>query len=85
MVEFFDWLSDASPWLWLALGIMLVAVEILAPSFILVWPGLAAMCMAVLVWLAPRAFGAGPHRHFRHTFDCAALCWPRPHGADQAG
>lgn len=53
MADFFVWLSDASPWLWLALGILLVAVEILAPSFILIWPGLAAMCMAVLVWLAP--------------------------------
>jgi len=53
MAEFFVWLTDASPWLWLALGILLVAVEILAPSFIVIWPGLAAMGMAVLVWLAP--------------------------------
>lgn len=53
MAEFFTWVSEASPWLWLALGIMLVAVEILAPSFIMIWPGLAAVGMALLAWLAP--------------------------------
>ncbi|NOR63096.1 MAG: hypothetical protein GQ535_11470 [Rhodobacteraceae bacterium] len=53
MAEFFIWVSEASPWLWLALGIMLIAVEILAPSFIMIWPGLAAVGMAVLAWLAP--------------------------------
>lgn len=57
MAEFFNWVSDASPWLWLALGILLVAVEILAPSFIMIWPGLAAICMAVLTWLAPGVSG----------------------------
>jgi len=51
MAAFFDWVATASPWLWLALGILLVAVEILAPSFVVIWPGLAAMLMALLVWL----------------------------------
>ena len=53
MGDLFIWISQASPWLWLALGIILIALEILAPSFILIWPGLAAMLMAGLTWLVP--------------------------------
>jgi len=53
MAEFFDWVAEASPWLWLALGILLIAVEILAPSFVIIWPGLAAIAMALLTWVAP--------------------------------
>lgn len=53
MAEFFTWVSEASPWLWLALGISLMAIEILVPSFVMVWPGLAALIMALLAWLSP--------------------------------
>ncbi len=56
-MAFFEWVATASPWLWLALGILLVALEILAPSFVFIWPGLAAMAMAALVWLAPGLSG----------------------------
>lgn len=57
MGAFFEWVATASPWLWLALGITLVALEILAPSFVVIWPGLAAMLMALLVWLLPGLSG----------------------------
>ena len=57
MTEFFTWVSQASPWLWLALGITLMALEILVPSFVLVWPGLAAALMALLAWLSPGLSG----------------------------
>ncbi len=56
-MAFFEWVATASPWLWLALGILLVAVEILAPSFVVIWPGLAAMGMALLTWLSPGLSG----------------------------
>lgn len=56
-MAFFEWVATASPGLWLALGILLVAVEILAPSFVVIWSGLAAMLMALLVWLAPGLSG----------------------------
>ncbi len=58
MVDFLAWVGAASPWLWLALGIVLIALEILAPSFVLIWPGLAAMAMALLTWLLPGLSGA---------------------------
>lgn len=54
---FFEWVATASPWLWLALGILLIAVEILAPSFVVIWPGLAAMLMAALIWFLPGLSG----------------------------
>ncbi len=56
-MAFFIWVASASPWLWLALGIALLALEILAPSFVLAWPGLAAIAMAGLVWLMPGLSG----------------------------
>ncbi len=57
MAVFFEWVASASPWLWLALGILLVALEILAPNFVVIWPGLAAVLMAALVWLMPGLSG----------------------------
>lgn len=57
MADFFVWVGEASPWLWLALGIALVAIEILAPSFVMIWPGAAAMVMALLTWLVPGLSG----------------------------
>lgn len=56
-MDFFMWVAEASPWLWLALGISLIALEVLVPSFVLMWPGLAALAMAVLVWLVPDLSG----------------------------
>lgn len=53
MAAFFESVGSASPWLWLALGILLVALEILVPNFVIIWPGLAAIGMALLTWLAP--------------------------------
>jgi membrane protein implicated in regulation of membrane protease activity len=56
-MAFFIWVAGASPWLWLALGIVLLALEILVPNFVLAWPGLAAIAMALLVWLMPGLSG----------------------------
>ena len=49
-----DWVSDLDPhWLWLALGLFLVAAEILAPGFFLIWLAGAALLTGLLVWLVP--------------------------------
>lgn len=56
-MDFFTWVGDLSPWIWLALGIVLITLEILAPSFIVIWPGLAAIVMALLTWLVPDLSG----------------------------
>jgi len=56
-MAFFTWVAEASPWLWLALGISLIALEVLVPNFVLMWPGLAAVAMALLVWLVPGLSG----------------------------
>ncbi len=56
-MDFFTWVGDLSGWYWLALGILFVALEMLAPSFILVWPGLAAIIIAALVTVFPRISG----------------------------
>jgi len=40
-----------TPFLWLALGVILMAVEILAPGFIVFWFGLGGVFTALLVFL----------------------------------
>ena len=57
MADFFIWVGEASPWLWLALGFALMALEILVPSFVMIWPGLAAIAMALIAWLKPGLSG----------------------------
>ena len=49
-----DWLNSLDQhWLWLSLGLILGAVEIVAPGFFLMWLGLAAILVGLLVWLVP--------------------------------
>ena len=49
-----DWLHDMAPhWIWLSLGVLLMAVEIIAPGFFLIWLGIAAIVVGVLAWLLP--------------------------------
>lgn len=50
---FFAEIAAIPPWYWVAFGTLLLAAEILSPAFILIWPGLAAFCVAIVVWLFP--------------------------------
>jgi len=52
-MEFFANLNGISPWWWVAFGIALGAVEMMTMSFFLIWPGLAALLLAVLLALVP--------------------------------
>jgi membrane protein implicated in regulation of membrane protease activity len=40
-------------WHWLVLGMMLILAEIFVPSFTILWFGLGAIVVAVLLWLVP--------------------------------
>lgn len=54
---FFAEIAAIPPWYWFAFGVILVAAEMLVPAFILIWPGLAALCVAAIVWLFPNLSG----------------------------
>ena len=41
-------------WYWLVFGMLLIAAEMLIPSFTLFWFGLSALLMALLLFLAPQ-------------------------------
>jgi inner membrane protein len=45
-------------WLWIIAGLLLVAVETLAPGIFLVWVGLAALATGLLAWLIPLSLTA---------------------------
>lgn len=49
----FNILEGLSPWWWVAFGITLGAIEMATMSFFLIWPGIAAIGMAVLLWAFP--------------------------------
>lgn len=49
-----DWLTNMEPhWMWLSLGVLLAAAEIVAPGFFLIWLGAAAIVTGVVAWLVP--------------------------------
>ncbi len=53
----FDFLQGISPWWWVTLGVVLIGFEMATMSFFLIWPGLAALVIAVLLWIAPEMSG----------------------------
>lgn len=50
-------LDGISPWWWVCVGVVLAAAEMLTLSFFLIWPGLAALAMALILWAAPGLSG----------------------------
>ena len=49
----FDSFRDVQPWHWLALGAILVGIEIASPTFYFLWPGLAAGVVGVVLYFFP--------------------------------
>lgn len=45
-------------WHWLALGMVLIGIEMLTPTFFLMWFGLGALLMGALVAVLPLGFAA---------------------------
>jgi membrane protein implicated in regulation of membrane protease activity len=53
MDALFALLGDVQPWHWLALGAILVGIEIISPTFYFLWPGLAAGVVGAALYLFP--------------------------------
>lgn len=54
----FGVLTGISPWWWVALALALALVEVLTFSFFLIWPALAALTVAILMWMVPDMSGS---------------------------
>jgi len=45
--------AELTPWHWLTLGALLLAIELFAPTTFLLWPAIAAIATGILVWIIP--------------------------------
>jgi inner membrane protein len=43
-----QWLGSVGPWAWVVIGLVLMALELLAPGAFLIWIGLAAMLTGII-------------------------------------
>lgn len=49
-----DWFNTVEPhWMWLTIGVILGAAEIIAPGFFLIWLAVAAIVTGLLAWVMP--------------------------------
>ncbi|UTF59896.1 NfeD family protein [Gilvimarinus sp. DA14] len=49
-----EWLQTGlAPWIWIVFGIALSALEILLPSFFMLWLGVSAIVVGLVTWLVP--------------------------------
>lgn len=46
-------LTTLSPWHWWALSILLMALELVAPTSFFLWPAVAAAIIGIVLWFAP--------------------------------
>lgn len=54
-----EWLDTGLPaWLWLVIGFALAAIEILVPSFFMLWLGASAIVVGILCLFIPMSFAA---------------------------
>jgi len=51
-------------WMWAALGIILLAVEMATVTFYVLWFGIAALCVAVAIWIFPSMSVAAQYTSF---------------------
>ena len=50
-------LTGMSPWWWVIIAFAFGSIEMATMTFFLIWPGLAALCMAGILALAPNMSG----------------------------
>lgn len=53
MLVLIEWLKNMTPADWAIAGLVLVVFEVLLPTSWLLWPGLAALIVALVHWLVP--------------------------------
>lgn len=53
MFNVLTWMQDNQDWIWLAIGVVLLIGEILAPGVFLLWIGLAGLATGLLVMVVP--------------------------------
>ena len=56
-MDLFGFLDGISPWWWIAGALVLAIIEVLTFSFFLIWPGLAALAVGILMWIFPGMSG----------------------------
>lgn len=82
----FLWLSGASPWWWIALGVAIGVVEMLTFTYYLIWVSLAALATGLALWLAPGLPGGGQLALFAVlsvALTVAGRYWLRRRGAQE--
>ena len=57
-MDLFGFLDGISPWWWIAGALVLAIIEVLTFSFFLIWPGLAALAVGILMWIFPEMSGS---------------------------
>jgi membrane protein implicated in regulation of membrane protease activity len=77
-------LTDAShffnalaPWHWLALGALLLALEVASTTTYLLWPGIAALVVGALQFLVPELRGASSLLIFAVLAVASTILWQR--------
>ena len=54
MDEYVSWLWALEFWHWWAFGVLLIAIEVFAPSTLLIWPAVSAGVIGVLLLVLRR-------------------------------
>lgn len=76
-----QWLNQLQAWHWLALGALLLAIEIVSTTNYLLWPGIAALVVGVLNFLVPGLDGALSVFLFAVLAVASSIVWHRsPYG-----
>ena len=53
MENIFSFLGEIQPWYWWALAAVLIGIEIMSPTFYLLWPGIAAALVGLIAFVVP--------------------------------
>lgn len=69
------WLSEnwAQPWLWIAMGVLLGALEMVIPGFVLLGFAIGAAIVGALIWLG--LLGGSAPLALLFWAVLAAICW----------